>query len=642
MPVPVTVNHCYGAKPPKGQRELAEEYLKRNHAFRCALAAEELLRRKEYNELLYKHAPELRELAEPRDKLQKVIDEKVAEILLRRQLARKKIQLPELEKEIKALKKQIKPLNAAFQARKREFAASDVMREEQKELDFNHKMRLSGLRKSSQINWCNYQLIELACQSFQSGPPPRDTTPYLGEGRLAVHIQDKKPLLWQDLVSGLRHPWLRIDPPEQDYRPNWHRVSINLGSVKDPVWLTAHARLHRNDPRVKACHRIPPGTEVSWVVLHKRRVAGREVWILQITLGNPSGMREGNPTAYGEIGVDLGFRKLDAGVRVAYWQDEAGRHGDLQIPLARWYHLDKAEHIRSIRQELQNAVLACLLDFQKQPGEKPAWWDERTKGLAGWKKARRFANLARTFREQLQQDRRREVPGYPARDLSTEQLQAGWHFSSKDLLAVEKLLTAWQRRDLHLWKYEQGIRDGFVNWRRNFYRQWAFEMAQKYDLIRLEDINLQKLIAVPPVEQLDEMSSTKRNWQARAALGELRGYLIQRANRSSLVNPANTTQSCHGCNHIDNFDAATELRHVCSNCGLTWDQDHNAAINILQGIPIPPKEKKPSRQDRVAAKPKKTKEEKQAARLAKRAKRAAWHKARQEAEASRERPSDAA
>lgn len=47
------------------------------------------------------------------------------------------------------------------------------------------------------------------------------------------------------------------------------------------------------------------------------------------------------------------------------------------------------------------------------------------------------------------------------------------------------------------------------------------------------------------------------------------------------------TMSCHACGAVDKWNPAETLTHTCTKCGLSWDQDYNAARNVLkQGLAV--------------------------------------------------------
>ena len=48
-----------------------------------------------------------------------------------------------------------------------------------------------------------------------------------------------------------------------------------------------------------------------------------------------------------------------------------------------------------------------------------------------------------------------------------------------------------------------------------------------------------------------------------------------------LVPAEYTTATCHVCGTAEVWDQAAHVMHRCGQCGALWDQDHNAAINLL-------------------------------------------------------------
>ena len=50
------------------------------------------------------------------------------------------------------------------------------------------------------------------------------------------------------------------------------------------------------------------------------------------------------------------------------------------------------------------------------------------------------------------------------------------------------------------------------------------------------------------------------------------------------VKAKNNTQRCSFCGTLNNFNAAKELVHTCTECGETWDQDGNNVVNIEKRV----------------------------------------------------------
>ena len=98
----------------------------------------------------------------------------------------------------------------------------------------------------------------------------------------------------------------------------------------------------------------------------------------------------------------------------------------------------------------------------------------------------------------------------------------------------------------------------------------------------LEDFALTDVLELPEVESKEP--APRNHYRQFASPGAFRSVLIQTCGREGVrvvkVAGAYTTQQCHVCGDACQWDAAAQLEHVCSN-GHKWDQDRNAAINLL-------------------------------------------------------------
>jgi putative transposase len=68
----------------------------------------------------------------------------------------------------------------------------------------------------------------------------------------------------------------------------------------------------------------------------------------------------------------------------------------------------------------------------------------------------------------------------------------------------------------------------------------------------------------------------KKNWNM------LVGMLAYKANELIKVNPAYTSMMCNACNHIKLDLKLSDRIITCSKCGVVYDRDINAALNILK------------------------------------------------------------
>ena len=140
----------------------------------------------------------------------------------------------------------------------------------------------------------------------------------------------------------------------------------------------------------------------------------------------------------------------------------------------------------------------------------------------------------------------------------------------------------------HRVKEHHNLRDKVLRRREDFYRCRAKETAEVFGVIALDKINLQQLAALEKADgEPTELHKRARYSRTVAAVSVLREWIIKQAAKTgSVVNVVNIASSttCHKC--------GTKVKpgsgHVwtCLGCGSSWDQDDNAAINLLRAIKI--------------------------------------------------------
>ncbi len=124
-----------------------------------------------------------------------------------------------------------------------------------------------------------------------------------------------------------------------------------------------------------------------------------------------------------------------------------------------------------------------------------------------------------------------------------------------------------------------------VQARTDWCHQVSKEIASKYDLVYLEDLNIQAMTKSAKGTQEHPGKHVKQKAGLnREILGsgwyKLEQCLGYKA-RVMKVHPAYTSQTCHACGHTDRKNRKTRTYHECVACGY-WDHaDINAARNIL-------------------------------------------------------------
>jgi putative transposase len=124
------------------------------------------------------------------------------------------------------------------------------------------------------------------------------------------------------------------------------------------------------------------------------------------------------------------------------------------------------------------------------------------------------------------------------------------------------------------------IHERIANKRKDFAHQLSRRIINKYGLVAVEDLNINRMM---------EKNSEQHKRGMNKSIGDaawnmfitLLTYKAEEAGRKLVkVNPAYTTQTCSACGYRQ-AKKLGDRTHKCS-CGLTLDRDVNAARNILR------------------------------------------------------------
>lgn len=144
------------------------------------------------------------------------------------------------------------------------------------------------------------------------------------------------------------------------------------------------------------------------------------------------------------------------------------------------------------------------------------------------------------------------------------------------------------KMELHSNNYEKQrvkvarIHEKIANQRKDFIEKLSFKLSQEYDVICVEDIDLQN-----QAQSLNLGKSTNDN-----GFGMFRTRLQQKLEiqgkkliKIDKWQPTSTVCSCCGAYHKDIVNSLSVREWTCPDCGTTHKRDENAAINILnQGL----------------------------------------------------------
>jgi hypothetical protein len=314
------------------------------------------------------------------------------------------------------------------------------------------------------------------------------------------------------------------------------RVRIRVGSEgREPVWLELPVILHRPLPG--------DGTVRSASVICEK-VGSRERWRLLVTVARPERATRKGPA----VAIDLGWRLLPDGLRVAYWEDERGDHGQLVLAPGVLWQFSKLNDLKSIQDQHLRVALDALAGWTKT-NEPPVGID--LSHVSEWRNPWRLLRLYRAWKDC-------RVP----RDE-----------------AAFAALAAWNERHDHLHEWEANLRDQVIRHRKEIYRRFVAELLRTHGRVFLEDLQIRAMARKDRPEQ--ESRNYSGGMRVVAAASMLSRLIVEHGD-CERVSARHTTQECSWCGHAKEWDAAENIMHRCEACGRLFDQDRNAARNILR------------------------------------------------------------
>lgn len=532
--------YSYGARPPAANGELVAEQMRAGHRYRNALVEAEHKRRARVAEAVARHCPGLAALEEQLAALDAELETRRDAIAGRNAAARRRTGTPAERAALKALRERKTALWQEHKALRQATYQAEGFIADQAVIEAEHTAECKRLRAASGLYWGTYLVVEQSLAGIRSGYPPKFHR-WTGDGRIAVQLQ--KGLAWEDALAG-GDSRLRVEVLPGPGRKPRAVARLRVGSAgRAPVWAEVPFKLHRQPP---------PGTRVQWAYLHRERVACHDVWTLQFVLARDAWPRL-DAAAEGACGVEVGWRRVEGGLRVAVWRGSDGQAGELVLPdadLARW---ERVRTLRATRDTNFNAArdqLAAWLRARGVPHQ--GWLAEAARTLAQWRSPARLAALALRWR--------------------------GERFSG-DAAAFEAA-EAWRKQDKHLYEWEANARRNAIAWRNNLYRNFAADLRRRYRAAAVELVDWAKLARVPGVEESDAQAAL-RQWRAVASVGRLQAYVREAASLVVEADAAYTTVDCHTCGRENKRLDRGQRLHTCEGCSRVWDVDENAAAWLL-------------------------------------------------------------
>jgi len=515
-----------------------------------------------------------------------------------RRRARELIRPPEIEAELKALDEQIEHILAEIRARrsaqrsrakvdisdlkallneakarkKDALARAKAMRDEVKarnkakldDLEQERRMLVKHAYNSIGLYWGNYNSVlanykVARVRAMREGAELKFKR-WNGEGKISV-LFSSDPEPTKDGVCNTSR--LVIDPvdpqawlsPVRSVRRHscFTRARMRVGSIpgtRQPIWVEFGVAMHRPLPegRIREAHLVRRKCGWTYGKVKKINWQYRLVVVVEVPDVQP---RETGKT----VAVDIGWRKVPDGIRVAYWVDDEGNHGECVIPerlvgcFAKLHELDSL--VSNIFNERRAAILASL------PAECPDWMMQDQKTMKSWRSAERFYRFCRHW----------TANRFPGDEIAFEH-------ASCYMERFEHLAGGWRDH----------LRQQILGQRLDIYRTFAKRVLHDAQRLILEDFDLRPFSRKSTEAETDD--GFLRSIRFIAAPSELRQALLNYCGREGVavekMPSAHTTKECHACGYIGEWDAAESLMHRCERCGALWDQDYNACANLLK------------------------------------------------------------
>ena len=144
----------------------------------------------------------------------------------------------------------------------------------------------------------------------------------------------------------------------------------------------------------------------------------------------------------------------------------------------------------------------------------------------------------------------------------------------RQLTTKTKFSTNWMRLQRRIAKKHHHI----ANCRKNFNHQLSRYIADHYDAVFLEKLDIQAMLAKGGHNL--NMQILDQGWYQFKTLLK---YKMEWLNKAFVeVDPAYTSQACACCGHTSRGNRPTQSQFRCLNCGFTANADYQASLNIAR------------------------------------------------------------
>ncbi len=348
---------------------------------------------------------------------------------------------------------------------------------------------------------------------------------------------------------------------------------------------------------------LPTEAILKSLSVNRRRVGSRYRWSVRFTFNTQGTHPEHSSPLV--CGINLGWKQVQEGVRIATIYGEHGKDRDIVLPKEL---IDKFEYaygdLQSRIDTATNKNFAWILD-KIQSDDLPMPLLEARASLRRARKPRpgKFAQAVITWRGCMILA---ALPAGANPETYQQALHAGHVFVGPECAAymaeaVHKAACGQQewrqpqtyeeaerRRKMvkRLTDERTNLQDKTQLYRQDIYRCETKKIAEKYGRIALDKMDLRKMAKLEKSDGTpNELHKRARRMRVIAAVSEFREWMVKQAAKSGAIVVTIGIASTHMCSKPGcggRMEPVDKYHRQCSRCGQLIDQDENAAANLFQ------------------------------------------------------------
>lgn len=381
---------------------------------------------------------------------------------------------------------------------------------------------------------------------------------FTGEGQFRVRF-NKNTMSEGKIHSPKCNP-LYITPVSPDAfthtipgeRRKLQKTTVRLAVDRDRVekqwqWLEFPLFLHRP---------LPEDADLKLGIVTRKKIANKFHWHLVLTY-----TREIEAAPYseaaGNCGINFGFRKESAGLRVATLMDDKGCKQTFFLP---YDLLDKFFYVDTLKSEIDTNFNDFFTTFKKENFNP----DDAAESL-------------KPYLEKLKLGHIRHAGGLA-------RLYYAWRETKTYEAPLFEKLEQWYK--VHKPKYleQTHLNVKTINRRNTLYRTWAKQIVDQYGAINIDATDYRKLARVyEDGQKVSDLEKIARRQRQIAAVSELRQSIVATAKRDgAAINKVMNkfTETCSVCD--GKLTIGTDIFVNCENCHAQHHIDENAGANICK------------------------------------------------------------